>query len=202
MDLDGGASYTLGVVGRLEDSSLAVKLYKDDNSLPTQGKAKVRVVHAVPNLGAATARVTKGGEEELFALPGISNASSYAELPAGTYALKVRGKARTGGTEEVVLSIPDGNLSAGEVYTIFIVGRVADGSLGADLAVDSRGGPPLLSTGGPSVLSTESVNNNPLYMTTPDIQEPTRKEDIVPTTTAILEPDYQEQVYQQPLYQE
>ena len=200
-DLDGGSSYTLGVVGRLEDSSLAAKLYEDDNSPPSQGKAKVRVIHTVPDLGATTARVANGGDEDLFALPGFSNASNYTELSAGTYTLKVKGKARAAETDEVVLSVPDGIFSAGEVYTIFIMGRVADSSLGAGLTVDSRGGPPLLATGGPPAPVTESVQNSP-DVTAPAVQEPPHEEDVVPTTLTTPELAYQEQAYQQLLCQE
>jgi hypothetical protein len=200
VDLAGGSSYTLGLVSRLEDRSLAAKLYKDDNSPPAQGKAKVRVIHAVSDLGAATVRV-KGEEEDLFALPGFSNASNYAELPAGTYTLEARGKVKAAETDELALSLPDVVFSAGEVYTIYVMGRVGDSSLGAGLTVDSRGGPPLPGTGGPPAPAAESVNNSP-NVATPTVQEPIHEEAVAPTTPAALEPAYQEPDYQQLFYQE
>jgi hypothetical protein len=133
VDLDGGVSYTLGAVGRIEDGSLAAKLYEDDNSPPAKGKAKLRMIHAVQDIVAVTAGV-KGGEKNLFALPGFSNASDYAEVPAGTYALEVK----VAGMDDVAFSIPDITLSAGEVYTAFAVGRATDGSL--DIVLADRGG--------------------------------------------------------------
>jgi hypothetical protein len=132
-DFEGGDSYTLAVVGLVGDGSLSAKLYEDDNSPPSEGKTKMRVVHAVPDVGAAT--VSEQGGEDLFDLPGFSNASDYAEVPAGTHTLEVK----PAGSDEAALSIPNVDLSAGEVYTVFAAGRAADSSLGAVLTADREG---------------------------------------------------------------
>lgn len=134
VELDGDTSYTLGVVGRYEDGSLAAKLYKDDNSPPTQDRAKLRVIYAVPEVRAATVRV-EGDEKDLFTIPGFSNASNYGEITPGNYDLEV-----TKGTAEAVLNVPGITFSAGEVHTVFAVGSDADNSRDIVLTVDSRGG--------------------------------------------------------------
>ncbi len=197
VDLSGGASYTLGIVGGVEDGSLAAKLYEDDNSLPARGKTKVRVIQAVPDLGPATVRV-KGAEGDSFTipgfsnLPGFSNASNYAELPAGTYTLRVGGKVRAAGVDEVDLSVPGIVFSAGEVYTVFVVGRIADWSIGPAFTVDTRGGPPLLSTGGPSAPAAEPSDNSAPNAATPSGQEPAYEGANVSTASDPLEPDYRQ----------
>ena len=133
VDLEGGASYTFAAVGRVGDDSLTARLYEDDHSPPAQGHAKLRVVHAVPDVGPATVGVE--GVEDRLILPGFSNASGYAEVPAGVHTLEVT----PAGAEEAALSVPDVPLSAGGIYSAFAVGRAADGSIDVILIADSAG---------------------------------------------------------------
>lgn len=142
VDLEGGDPYTLAAVGSVEDGSLAARLYEDDDTPPAGDDAKLRVVHVMPDVGPATVSIEGG--EVLFALPGFSNASAYVEVPAGAHALQLR----PAGTDQAA-SIPSLTLAAGESYTAFLVGRAADGSLHAVLAVDDAGGSrPLPDAGG------------------------------------------------------
>ncbi len=138
MDLEGGGSYTLAAVGLAKDGSLELNLYEDDTSSHPEGKAKLRVIHALPDVGTATVRVKEGdGDEDSFARSGFSKASNYyTEIPAGTYHVEVE----DAGTDEMALDVPDLPLPEGEVCTIFAVGRAADGSLGAVPAADGDGG--------------------------------------------------------------
>lgn len=134
LDLRAGVHYTLGVVGMVEDGSLAAKVYEDDNSPPAAGEAKVRVIHAVLDVEAATAGVA--GDEKLFTLPAFSNASRYAEIRSGTRDMKMR----PAGKDSKTHTVPAVELAAGEVYTVFALRREADGPLDAVVAHDSGTG--------------------------------------------------------------
>lgn len=102
LDLQGGEAYTLGAVGLVEDGSLAAQIYEDDKSLPAEGKARLRVVHAAPDVASVDVAPGRGGEA-LFADLGFPNATSYEEVPSGTYTLE----ARAAGTDLPAFSIPE-----------------------------------------------------------------------------------------------
>lgn len=128
------ASYTLAGVGLVEDGTFAARIYEDDNSPPSEGNAKLRMIHAVPDVGAAS--VAARGGADLFVLPGFSNASNYSEVPAGIYNLEVS----PAGTDEVALNMLGTPLSAGEVYSAFAVGLSENGTLQALLVEDTADG--------------------------------------------------------------
>jgi Ca2+-binding RTX toxin-like protein len=138
-DLRGGGWYTVAGVGLLEEGSLGVRLFEDDHTPSEEGKAKLRVVHAAPNVGPATVEAKAEGEEAqkpLFAIPGFSNASPYAELSAGTYDLELK----PAGTTEAALTVSGTTLAEGETRTIFLAEGASEGSLEALPAVDREGG--------------------------------------------------------------
>jgi hypothetical protein len=123
VDLQGGAAYTVGAVGLTADGSLKIQVYEDDRSLPARDNAKLRVVHAVPDVAEVDVSASDG--TSLFTDLGFPNATNYAEVPAGTYTLE----ARPAGGESVAFEIPDGAFSARTVYTAFVVGQAASGEI-------------------------------------------------------------------------
>ena len=131
--LEGGERYTVAAVGLLGDDTLAAKLYEDDQVPPADGEAKLRVVHAVPDVGPATVSA-EGSEEPLFALPGFANASPYAEVPAERISLTVT----PAGADEPAFEA-DVALAAGEIRTVFIVGEASEGSLDVVETLDREG---------------------------------------------------------------
>ena len=56
----------------------------------------------------------------------FGEASGYADVPAGTYELE----ARIAGTDDVALPMPGTVLAPNTSYTVYVVGQVADASLG------------------------------------------------------------------------
>lgn len=135
LDLRGGAAYTIGAVGLVEDGSLAAKVYEDDNSLPAEGNAKLRVFHAVPDVDAVD--IAPRGNENIFTDLGFPNVSEYAEIPAAParYVLEVK----PSGSDKAAFTIPDVTLSAGSVYSAFVVGQVEAGTIRVLVNDDTRG---------------------------------------------------------------
>ncbi|AHY47822.1 protein of unknown function (DUF4397) [Rubrobacter radiotolerans] len=136
-----GESYTVVGIGLVEDETLAARLFVDNNREPERGKAKVRIVHAVPDLGPA--RVGSGDTPELLVLPGFSNASGYAEVDGGTYTLDVT----PSGADSPAFSFPEATVEAGSIYTAFAVGQAAEKTLGAIVTEDSAEGEVVARTG-------------------------------------------------------
>lgn len=129
-----GESQTLGILGLMSNGTLEARLY-DDDTLPTAaGEAKVRAVHAVPDMGAAS--VTSATGEQLLVLPGFSSASLYAQMPAGTYTLRLR----PAGTNKAALTLQGVDLASGETHTAFVIGSATNGTLNVIFVQDSVGG--------------------------------------------------------------
>lgn len=148
---EAGESYTVAGVGLLEDDTFGARLFEDDNSEPDEGRARVRVIHAVPDVGPATVSVENG--PELFTLPGFANASDYAEVDAGTYTFELT----PAGAEEPAFEIPDVEVEEGEVYTAFAIGQASEGTLDTLMTVDSDDGRIL----GPQRLRDTSGDDEP-----------------------------------------
>lgn len=87
MDLAGGAAYTVGAVGLVSDGSITARVYEDDVSAPSEGNAKLRVIHASPDAGPVD--VAPAGGDTLVSGLEFPDASDYAEVPAGAYDINV-----------------------------------------------------------------------------------------------------------------
>ncbi len=146
VDLAAGGAYTIGAVGLVSDESLRAQVYQDDLTPPAQGNAKLRVVHASPDAGPVD--VLPAGGAPLVSGLQFPNASPYAQVPAGTYALNVN----AAGTNTTAISVPSATLSSGGVYSAFAVGTASAGSLEVILVQDNSGAEPLPSTGGISTM--------------------------------------------------
>lgn len=131
VDLQSGGAYTVGAVGLAGDGSLSARIYEDDNMLPAPGNAKLRVIHAVPDV--ASVDISSRDGEPLFTALGFPNATSYVEVPAGTYALDVN----AAGTNTSAFVIPEATFSEGAVYSALAVGQAEDRSLEVLVTEDS-----------------------------------------------------------------
>lgn len=122
VELTEGVAYEVSAIGLLADIGVAV-LPVDTVPLAADA-ARVRLVHAAPDAPAVDVAVV-GGD---VVIPDVSygQASGYAEVPAGTYELE----ARIAGSEDVALPLPGTVLAPNTSYSVYVVGQVADASLG------------------------------------------------------------------------
>lgn len=157
VDLQGGESYTVGVVGLVENESFAAQLYEDDSSVPAAGNAKLRVIHAAPDVEIVDIAPTPQGSDPLFAQLGFPNATSYAEVPAQSYTLE----ANATGTSTSAFAIPGATLSPGVVYSAFVVGQAQSDTLEVVVATDAGASGASKATGSldvvPGTLPTASM---------------------------------------------
>jgi hypothetical protein len=122
-------AYTVVATGLLAAGDVRPLVLTDDRT--TGGQAKVRFVHAGPDAPAVDVAV-RGGNV-LFPNTSFRNSSSYGSVAGGSYDLEVR----VAGTQTVALSLPGVRVDNGRNYTVFAIGRLADGTLGALAAVDA-----------------------------------------------------------------
>src|ERR687895_135556 len=134
VELAAGGAYTVAAVGLVADGSLSAQVYEDDLRSPASGNAKVRVVHASPDAGPVDV-VPRGGQALVSGLA-FPEATSYGEVPAGTYTLDVN----AAGTKKTALTVPDATLASGGVYSAFAVGTVFADSLNVLLVQDNAAG--------------------------------------------------------------
>lgn len=111
--LQAGQAATVAAIGAL--ANIHGKVYVDDLSAPTSGKAKVRVIHAASEVPAVDVAVAGG--PTLFSGVSYPNATRYAEVAAGSYHLEVR----PAGSQNAVLSATQA-VTAGNIYTIAAIG--------------------------------------------------------------------------------
>ncbi len=106
------------------------------------GNACVNVIHASPDAPAVDVAVTGG--PVLFENAAFPAGTDYAEVDAGTYDLEIRPT----GTTDVALAVPGVAIEEGQVYDIFAIGLVGDGTLAAL---------PLVATAADGILGTPTA---------------------------------------------
>ena len=157
--LESGKDYTAVAYGLLNGTpKITVLPFADDNSAPAAGKAKVRFIHASPDVPAVDIAVTGG--PVLFTNIASGKAGNYISVDAGTYNLE----ARPTGTTTAALKVPGVTVEAGKVYTVYAVGLL-NGSgaqaLAAKVTVDSTSssvpGMPATGMGSQTEKSTPNV---------------------------------------------
>ena len=124
------SDYTVAAIGELEseDSEFRPEILEDDNGTPSDGSARVRVVHAAPDAPAVDV-TANGTETVLFDGPAFGDAA-YTEVPAGEYTLQVRGGTESNDGDVVAespISLVDGN-----VYTVYASGYLTPDDEDAD----------------------------------------------------------------------
>lgn len=119
--VEAGQAYTVAAVGLLAD--ISAQVYVDDLAAPPEGQAKVRVIHAAPDVPAVDVGVAgQAPDQALVTDLSFPDASDYLAVPADTYDLEVRPT----GTSDVAVPVSGLALEAGTVYTAIAVGSGAD----------------------------------------------------------------------------
>jgi len=138
VNLEANKNYSVFAVDSVSKIKAAVVM--DDLTAPASGKAHVRFFHFSPNAPSVDIAITGGSV--LFGNRGFNDQATTASLAAftpvnaGTYNLEVR----AAGTNTVVLSLPNINLAAGKIYTVFakgFLGGTGAQALGAQIIVNN-----------------------------------------------------------------
>lgn len=118
--VEADTSYTIAAIGEVasDGQDLQPLVLEDDTSMPSDGEARVRLVHASPDAPAVDV-TAGGGDVTLFDGAGFGD-SATASVGAGSYTLQVRGD--TDSNDGDVVGEFDVNLAAGGVYTVFAAG--------------------------------------------------------------------------------
>lgn len=135
LTFNSGSSYTLlAAEPSFASSSLTLTSLTDDNSAPTSGNLKLRIINASPDFGNLDAYVATPGAG-ISGSPSVSNlafqaASSYMTLPAGNYEVYFTVTGRQ------VISVDSGqfSFSSGQIRTLVLVDNFGSGYTSALLA--------------------------------------------------------------------
>ncbi|MCX6368305.1 MAG: DUF4397 domain-containing protein [Armatimonadetes bacterium] len=128
---------TVLATGRL--ASIEPLVLTDNNTPPTAGNIKLRLVHSAPGAGNVDIYVTAPTASLASATPNFSNvpfkgASSYLNVPAGTYRVRIT----PAGTKTVAIDSGSVTLTAGQIRTAVAVGDPGVGQdLGAIILADN-----------------------------------------------------------------
>lgn len=95
-----------------------IRLIDDDLAAPADGKARVRIVDASPDLEKLDVYAT-GRNDALSQGVEFGRDSKYADVEPVSGALEVR----RAGENIATLTVPDVRLAAGRLYTIIVIGR-------------------------------------------------------------------------------
>ncbi len=95
-----------------------LRFVRDNISVPSSGKAKVRVIHAAAGVGEVDV-YARGNNDALFDGVNFPSESSYNEIDPVTGTLEVRRE----GQNTAALTIPNARFEAGKIYTVIVMGR-------------------------------------------------------------------------------
>lgn len=115
--VEAGMAYTIAATGPV--ASIQPTIIVDDLSAPASGQVKVRVYHFSPDAPAVDVKLADG--TTLISNLAFPAASSYLEVPAGTYDLQVT----PAGGDAVVIDLPGTALPAGQIISVFATNVVA-----------------------------------------------------------------------------
>ena len=133
-----GGTYTVLATGRA--SSIAPLVLEDNLVSPAAGNVKLRLVHASPAAGNVDIYVTAPGAGIAATSPTLANvpfraASTYLEVPAGTYRVRITPT----GSKTVAIDVNNVSLAAGQIRTAVAVDAPGGGTpLGAILLADKN----------------------------------------------------------------
>jgi uncharacterized protein DUF4397 len=132
--VDQTISVSSGSYDTILDMTSGATVLTDDNSAPTSGDVKIRVLNASSNLGAADIYVvTSGtglGATPTFSSLGVSAASGYDSVSAGSYQVYFV----TPGTSHVILNTNALSFSSGQVRTVVVLDGQTGGITTSQLA--------------------------------------------------------------------
>ncbi|MFN2276327.1 MAG: DUF4397 domain-containing protein [Candidatus Promineifilaceae bacterium] len=122
-----GMYYTVAAIGDGANQPLQYMVLADELAAPAAGSFKLRIAHAAPfaaDLEDTEVDIcTQDGTlvDGLSAVP-FGASSSFLELPAGTYDLKVADAAAVPCTGDTIIDLPPAEIPAGVIATVFAVG--------------------------------------------------------------------------------
>jgi hypothetical protein len=114
-----GKHYTVVILPGLKDKPAALKVLSDDIVPPSEGKAKIRVVNASPDAGDVAVFVG-GRSAPLVKGVSVETASDYAETEP------LQGTLEVHHDKKMLVDAPNTTLEPGALYTVFLMGRLAD----------------------------------------------------------------------------
>jgi hypothetical protein len=122
-----GADYTVAIAG--SGSNLVPIIVTDDNAKPPTGQAKFRVINTAPGAPAMDVYVSTPGADLLSSTPTLTslspgNASSYAQLAAGSYEVRVT----QAGSKQVFIDIGPITVNDGDIQTGIILAAPGGGA--------------------------------------------------------------------------
>jgi hypothetical protein len=134
LTLEAGQQYTIAATNALAAIEAQVLT---DTGAPAMDQALVRFVHFAADAPAVDV-LTQDGATTVAAGLAYPNATDYLPLPAGTYDLKVCAAA-----DHAVCPIDPApvDIVAGQVYSVFAIGSLTDGSITGVVAVDTAATP-------------------------------------------------------------
>lgn len=109
---------TVAAVGTLSDIGLLV--ITDVNETRKPGKAMIRFLHLSPNAPAVDITLPNG--TVIFSNISFKHITSYIDVVPMNYTLQVR----VAGSSNVVLTVPNVNLTADKYYTVYAIGLVGE----------------------------------------------------------------------------
>ncbi len=110
------AILTVAAVGTLSDIGLLAIADANENGM--RGKAMIRFLHLSPNAPAVDITLPNG--TVIFSNVSFKHITPYIDVAPMNYTLQVR----VAGTPNVVLTVPNINLSADKYYTVYAIGLV------------------------------------------------------------------------------
>lgn len=134
LNFTSASKQTAVILGQAAGSpALSVAVFSDETTPPAADKAKIRVIHASPDLGNVD---VLSGDTAIVTNLAFGAASDFIEVAAGTLSLKVNPT----GTTTSALGPIDLTLSGGQIVTVVLRGKNADKTLGLTLVSDVSGG--------------------------------------------------------------
>ena len=118
LTIDRGSMITMAAAGMLENIGLLA--IHDANTAMRPGKSIIRFLHLAPDAPAVDITLPNG--TVIFSNVSFKQITPYIDVAPMNYTLQVR----VAGTSDVVLTIPDVDLSSDEYYTAYAIGLVED----------------------------------------------------------------------------
>jgi len=119
VDLGPGKAYDVIAVDMVENLDAIVE--NVDLSAVPEGQARLRVIHAAPDVDGVDVVVTDG--PELYTGVDFKDTTDYTVLDATTYDIQVKSG------DDVLIRVTDFTVEPGQVYDVIAIGREDDGSL-------------------------------------------------------------------------
>jgi hypothetical protein len=121
LDADAGERWTAVLSGEGDEADLL--LLEDDDSAPSAGQARIRVLNAAPSATSVDVYVTAAGTDLSTVNPNASavtpeDATAYLGVPVGSYRVRITA---AGSKTTILLDVQNVALTAGKVRTLVVL---------------------------------------------------------------------------------